>query len=125
MNLPPGPIKDRHELMENIGKNSKAIGDALKVKDMKAIAPAAAAIAVDAKKIPALFPPGSTSPQSRAKAEIWKDFPTFEKSANDLATAALALEKAAQSNGDVGGAAKTMFGNCKGCHDAFREPDKD
>lgn len=124
MNLPPGPIKDRHELMEQIGANSKKIGDALKVKDMKAIAPAAEAIAADAKKIPALFPAGSTGPKSRAKPEIWQDFPKFEKSAADLSTSAAALAKAAQSGGDAGSAAKIMFGNCKGCHDAFRVPDE-
>jgi len=123
--LPPGPIHDRHELMEDIGANAKKIGDALKVKDMKTIAAAAEKIAADAKKIPALFPPGSTSPQSRAKAEIWKDWAAFEKSAAELTTTADAVAKAAQSGGDAGAAAKTMFGNCKSCHDAFREPEKD
>jgi cytochrome c556 len=66
MHLPPGPIKDRHELMEGIGKNAKKIGDALKAGDTKPIPAAADGIAASAHKIPGLFPPGSTNEKSRA-----------------------------------------------------------
>lgn len=125
MHLPPGPIKDRHELMENIGDNAKKIGDALKAKDVKAIPAAAHTIAADAAKINALFPAGSTDPKSRALPAIWQDFPKFEKLSADLGTSAEALAKAAEDPaGDPGAAAKTMFGNCKACHDAFRKPDE-
>ena len=125
LDLPPGPIKDRHELMEGIGKNAKAIGDALKAGDTKPIPTAADAIAASAHKIPGLFPPGSTNEKSRALPAIWQDFPKFEKLAGDLSTSATDLANTARSGGDTGAAAKTMFGNCKACHDAFRAPDKD
>lgn len=125
LDLPPGPIADRHVLMENIGDNAKKVGDALKAQDMKAIPPAAAAIAADARRIPALFPAGSTDPKSRAKAEIWQDFPRFEKLSQELASRADALAKAAAGGGDAGAAAKEMFSNCKACHDAFRAPEED
>ena len=39
--LPPGPIHDRHELMEEIGKHAKKIGEAGKAGDKKAIVPEA------------------------------------------------------------------------------------
>lgn len=125
MELPPGPIADRHHLMENIGANAKKVGEALKAGDMKAIPPAAEAIAADARKIPSLFPEGTLDPKSRAKEEIWKDFPRFEKISAELATEADALAKAAASGGDAGAAAKEMFSNCKACHDAFRLPEED
>jgi len=124
MNLPPGPIKDRHELMENIGGNAKKIGEALKAHDTKPIPAAADAIAADADKIPGLFPEGSTSDKSRAKPEIWKDFPKFKQISSDLAAHATALAAAAMSGGDAAAAAKTMFGDCKACHDDFRKPEE-
>ena len=124
MNLPPGPIKDRHELMEGIGDNAKKIGDALKANDVKAIPAAAEGIAASAPKIPGLFPPGSTSDKSRAKPEIWTDFPKFEAGAKALAVHAQDLAKVAKEGGDAGAAAKVMFGDCKTCHDAFRKPEE-
>jgi cytochrome c556 len=122
--LPAGPVHDRHELMERIGANAKTIGDALKTKDMAPIPAAAEAIAADARKAPSLFPPGSEHPKSRAQPEIWKDWPKFEALTASLATHAEELAKAAKSGGDAGAAAKTMFGDCKSCHDAFRKPEE-
>ena len=39
--LPAGPIRDRHELMEGIGKNAKIINEALKKGDVSPVADAA------------------------------------------------------------------------------------
>ena len=52
--LPPGPIHDRHELMEEIGKHAKKIGEAGKAGNKKAIVPEAEAIAAKSKKAAAL-----------------------------------------------------------------------
>jgi len=122
--LPPGPMRDRHELMEGIGKNAKIIGDALKAKNSAPIAGAAEEIQASAAKIAALFPPGSTDPHSRAKPEIWTNWAKFEAGTKDLGTTAGALAAAAKSGGDVGKAADTMYGTCKSCHDDFRVPEK-
>src|SRR5262245_34052291 len=70
--LPAGPIHDRHELMESIGDHAKKIGQAVKKNDPKPIPAEADALAAAAKKINALFPPGSTHELSRAKPEIWQ-----------------------------------------------------
>ena len=123
--LPPGPIHDRHELMEGIGKNAKIIGEALKSGTTTPVAGAAEKIQASAGKITKLFPPGSTDPNSRAKPEIWSNWPKFEADALQLQNAAGALATTAHKGGDVGAAAKTMFGACKSCHDDFRTPDKD
>lgn len=122
--LPEGPIRDRHHLMEGIGKNAKIIGDALKAGNPSPVAGAAEKIQADAGKIPGLFPPGSTHPKSRAKPEIWTNWPKFEADVKTLQTDAGALAKAAKSGGDVKAAADTMFGGCKSCHDDFRVPEK-
>ena len=122
--LPAGPIRDRHELMEGIGKNAKIIGDALKAGNAAPVAGAAEKIAADAPKIAALFPPGSTNPKSRAKPEIWQSWPKFEEGAKQLQAKATAVAAAAKDGGDVGAAAKTLFGACKSCHDQFRVPEK-
>jgi cytochrome c556 len=127
MDLPAGPIRDRHELMEGIGKNAKAIGDSLKeggAGDRVKIADAALQIQTSASKIAALFPKGSTDPKSRAKPAIWTHWDKFEKDAKLLEANAGELALAAQSGGDVGAASKKMFTACKSCHDDFRVPEK-
>jgi cytochrome c556 len=122
--LPVGPIRDRHELMEGIGKNSKIIGDAVKSGKVDGVAEAAAKIQASAAKITGLFPKDSTDPKSRAKPEIWTHWKKFEENANLLAGTAGELADAAHSGGDVGAASKKMFGACKSCHDEFRKPEK-
>ncbi|HVO23861.1 MAG TPA: cytochrome c [Candidatus Margulisiibacteriota bacterium] len=126
-NLPAGPIQDRHELMEGIGKNAKIIGDSLKAGgagDRLKIGDAALKIQTSAAKIAPLFPPGSTDPKSRAKPEIWTHWDKFQENAKKLEATSGELANAAQSGGDVKTAADTMFGACKSCHDEFRVPEK-
>lgn len=123
--LPAGPIRDRHVLMEGIGKNAKIIGDAMKSGDFTPVAGAAEKIQGDVPKIAALFPPGSTHEKSRAKPEIWTEWPKFEGEIKQLGEKAGALVAAAKSGGDIPASAKAMFGSCKSCHESFRVPDKD
>jgi cytochrome c556 len=121
--LPPGPIHDRHELMEGIGDHAKAINEALKKGGVDGVAENAQAISEDAKKITALFPPGSTHENSRAKPEIWKNWKEFEKLANDLGPHAAALADAARKGSGAREAGQVMFHDCKSCHDQFRVPE--
>lgn len=121
--LPAGPIHDRHELMEEIGRHAKKIGDAGKAGNKKAIAPEAEAIAAKAKTALALFPPGSTHAESRAKPEIWKDWAKFEADMVAMEKAAANLATVAAAEGDTASASKQLFGACKSCHDAFRVPE--
>ncbi|HXQ20553.1 MAG TPA: cytochrome c [Candidatus Acidoferrales bacterium] len=123
--LPAGPIRDRHELMHGIGDNAKVINDAVKAHDFSPVAGAAEKIEAATAKILPLFPQGSTDPKSRAKPEIWTQWPKFEEGVKQLQTAAAALSTAAKNNGDVPGATKTLFGACKSCHDPFRVPEKE
>jgi cytochrome c556 len=125
MELPAGPIRDRHMLMEGIGDDAKAIGDAMKKGDTEKVAAFAQKIEAASHKIVGLFPEGSTSPKSRAKPEIWKNFGQFTADAQKLQSTADALVAAANGGGDVKGASQAMFGACKSCHDSFRVPEKD
>jgi cytochrome c556 len=121
--LPAGPIHDRHELMEEIGKNAKVIGDALKSGNLEPVAGAANVIRGEAAKALALFPAGSTHPGSRAKDEIWTDWAKFESLMKELESTSAALAAAASTGGDTATAAKAMSANCKSCHDLFRKPE--
>jgi len=126
--LPAGPIRDRHELMEKIGKNAKIIGDALKAGKMgpeSGIGPAAMEISSSASKIPGLFPPGSTDPKSRAKAEIWTNWKKFEEDARTLEARAAEVSNQAAAGGAIAAKAQEMFATCKSCHDDFRTPEKE
>jgi len=122
--LPAGPIRDRHELMEGIGDNAEIIGKAVKSGNLEPVAGAAEKIHASAAKALPLFPKGSTDPKSRAKPEIWEHWDKFEKLTKELEAKSAELAAAAKSDGDVGAAAKAMFGACKSCHDDFRKPEE-
>jgi len=123
--LPAGPIHDRHELMESVGKNAKTIGDAMKAGKFDPVGPAAENIQGAAGQVLALFPKGSTHEHSRAKPEIWTNWDKFESLTAAMGTTAGNLAAAAKAGSGVPEAAQKMFATCKGCHDEFRLPDKD
>ncbi len=120
--LPPGPIRDRHELMEGVGKSAKAIGAALKAgKPAEAAAPAAE-IAAAVGRFVTLFPAGSEGHGSRAKPQVWTERQKFDELAGQLETRARALSTAAASGGDVKATSDALWKACKACHDEFRVP---
>ncbi len=124
-NLPPGPIRDRIELMEKVGDDAKAINDALKAgTPADAAAPADDIVAL-IPKFDALFPEGSTSPDSRAKKNIWAAWDEFEAFSTYLTDAAAEVAIAARDGGDVKAASRKMFKSCKSCHKKFRLPKDD
>ncbi len=68
------------------------------------------------------FPEGSDKGETRAKAEIWQDMPTFQQKGKDAYMATVNLVKAAEG-GDKGAqieAFKALGGACKACHKQFR-----
>jgi len=129
--LPPGPIKDRHELMKSMGDEAKNINDAFNVGsegfDASIIQRSANAIALKAHQIPSLFPPGSTNPNSRALPAIWQNgnWDKFTQIAKELETEASSLSASAgEDDENLPAKSKKMFGICKSCHDQFRAPEK-
>lgn len=122
--LPAGPIRERHELMEEMGKQAKALNGALKSGDTAGVAPPAEAMAKLAARIVKLFPEGSTNPKSRAKPEIWEKFDQFETVATELEMSLAALAVAAKAGADVQALTAKVMRTCKGCHETFRKPKK-
>jgi cytochrome c556 len=128
--LPPGPIRDRHELMEAQGQQAENIKNAFNMGvegfDVAIIQRAAQAIAMSAGQIPSLFPKGSTDPNSRALPAIWDNWDKFTQLATQLQDQATSLANAADSGQDekLNDKAKKMFATCKSCHDQFRRPEK-
>lgn len=116
----------RAYLMENVGDNAKELNDKIKAGNIAAAKVNAQAIALHAARIPDLFPQGSTSEHSRAKAEIWQRWDEFVKISHTLRDEADQLG-AATENGNaqaVSAQAKKVFGACKSCHDSFRKPEE-
>jgi cytochrome c556 len=127
--LPPGPIRDRAELMKGIGDQAQNIHDAFNMGaegfDTGVIQRDAQVIAESAHKIPSLFPPGSTDPNSRALPAIWDNWDKFVQLAKQLEDQADSLSRAAGSGNDEKLKEKTqkMMATCKSCHDQFRRPE--
>ena len=130
--LPAGPIRDRHWLMEDMGDQAENINDAFDLGsegfDTEVIMRAAGAIAMNAHRIPSLYPKGSTDPHSRALPAIWEgaNWDKFTPPGPQLETQANSLQKAAGDEDDENLKEKTtkLFATCKSCHDQFRKPDK-
>jgi cytochrome c556 len=126
-NLPAGPIRDRHWLMENMGDQAENINDAFNLGaegfDTEVIQRAAGAIAMNAHRIPALFPKGSTDPNSRALPAIWDNWDKFTGLAKQLEDQAFKLSQAAGAEDDENLKEKSqkLFDTCKSCHDQFRK----
>jgi cytochrome c556 len=119
-------IADRQQLMKRQGQAMTEINAKLRAGNVEAVAADAEVLASTAKQIPALFPPGSMSPKSRAKPEIWQKWAEFEgnaKSLEDQAKKVAALSRAKDQAGTQ--AAVTGLGRttCGACHDAFRGPE--
>ena len=73
-----------------------------------------------------LFVPGTDSTampgKTRAKIEIWQNFPEVGKKAGAFVQAIANLQtEAAKGRGELGKALGQAGATCKGCHDSFRE----
>lgn len=126
--LPPGPIADRHELMEDMGEQAETINDGFEMGaegfQVAVVQRAAEQIATNAARIPSLFPKGSTDPNSRALPAIWENWDKFVALSKELEDTATSLARAADAdqNEELREKSKKMFATCKSCHDQFRKP---
>lgn len=118
---------ERHEIMEHVGKTAKALAGAAKSgKVGSGEAAMAADLQARLKKFLTLFPEGSGSDKvkTRAKPEIWKEWPKFEATGKRL-VAALADVEATAKSGDAKAfqaAVKKATSVCGQCHKPFRGP---
>ena len=119
-------MHERHEGMETIGKNFKALH-----REFDSASPFAPAVRTGAvqiadlsKKASGWFPAG-TGPEAGktgAKPEIWQNPQDFAAKLSAFQKASLAFQTAAAGNDMT--AAKARFadlgGSCKACHDKYR-----
>jgi cytochrome c556 len=115
-------IEKRQKAMKNNSADAKAIKAAVESKDYATIETKAKDIMGTAEKIPSLFPKGSTTGKTKAKAEIWEKNDDFVKHAKALGKSAGELAAAAKAGNDaeVGVKVKAMGDACGACHKAFR-----
>ncbi|WP_308515920.1 cytochrome c [Sphingomonas flavescens] len=117
---------ERHEGMENIGKQFKALR-----REFDSPAPNAAAVKASADQVASLAAKSSTwfakgsGPEvgkNGAKPEIWQNWPDFVAKNRAFQQSAQAF-KAIAAKGDLT-AAKASYGDlagtCKACHDKYR-----
>ena len=117
-----GIVKERMDVMEEIGRRMKSINTRMKMKrDVGAINEDAKAIAERAAHIVHLFPPGSMQPPTDARSSIWKNWSDFERLAKALETESAKL--AETSSGDIPALTtqvRAVSRVCNDCHEPYR-----
>lgn len=120
-----GIVKDRMELMMDIGRQMKTVGEMLKgnaALEHATIKAAAQQIGAHAGKITELFPAGSLDKPTEASPEIWQNWDQFAASADELESASTAMaEIGEQANrNEIAQRFGAIGKTCSGCHEAFR-----
>jgi cytochrome c556 len=115
-------IEKRQKAMKSNSADVKAIKGAIESKDYATVETKAKDIMGTADKIPSLFPKGSTTGKTKAKAAIWEKSDEFAKSAKSLSKASGELASAAKSQDEaaVGTKFKALGETCNSCHKEFR-----
>jgi cytochrome c556 len=112
-------VADRQRLMKLNGASVGDINAKLKAGQIEAIAVNAETIALNARHIPFLFPPGSVSDKSKAQATIWEKWEDFQAAAKNLEMQAEKLRDAARSkdaDATEAGAKDFAKQTCGKCH---------
>jgi cytochrome c556 len=132
-----GIVKERMELMENLGKSMKSFSQIIKGRE-KYEAGKLVEIARQLKlhsggKLTQLFPGGSLMKPTNAISEIWQDWDRFSSLAKTLSLEAKQLEtdllSGSKSSGQGSSAAtkqsfKKIARTCSNCHRDFRKKKK-
>jgi cytochrome c556 len=118
-----GAAKERMDLMESMSKDMKDILKYIKAnRDLGAIAPLATHIHDTAPGIAPLFPPGSNTGITDAKAEIWQKWNDFERMVQKLeeTTAQLAAIAGSSDAAAINTQFRAVVHSCTDCHSDFR-----
>lgn len=113
--------EDRQKLMKSNSADAKAIKAAVEAKDYATVETKAKELMGNSEQI-ALFPKGSKTGKTKAKAEIWEKPDDFAKAAKNLGKAAGELASAAKARNDaeIDVKVKALGEACNSCHKAFR-----
>ncbi len=114
--------KARAEIMSDIGRYTKVLGDMAGGKaefDASAAAAAKAGLAEAAASMPTVFETeGAADPASDAKTEIWSNWDDFVAKADVLKVAAEGMDTASVEGIKAGMGA--VGGTCRACHTPYR-----
>ena len=116
-------VKARMQMMSKIGAATKTLGTMAAGKtayDQAIVDATQEELAKEADSIIAFFKENADDPKSEARAEIWNNFPDFEKKAEALSLAAGEVSSV-RSAADLKLAMRAIGASCKGCHQAYRE----
>jgi len=114
-------VMARMEAMKAIGQATETLGEMAKGEaafDAAAARAARERLVAEARRVPALFEPPASDPQSEARPAIWQDWPDFVDRAERLEAAAADLDP-----GSLAGlrADFPALGRaCSGCHEDYR-----
>ena len=121
-------VQARSDYFHGLGKSFKGLHDELKAPspDLAKVRQYTGDLAARAPNLPAQFPAGSgpaPGVKTEAKAEIWTNPVEFKQDAAALATAASALNTAAQGSdvAAIRAATDNLGKTCKTCHMTFRQ----
>jgi cytochrome c556 len=117
-------IAERRAGLKRMGGHMEAIKPVVEAKgDVKALEPRIDDMIVWYQGLPALFPAGSGTGDTKALPAIWQDFSGFER-ADQALLGQLAVLKAASAAGDAAAFAAAYAETgpkfCGGCHRGFR-----
>jgi cytochrome c556 len=122
---PDETVAERQRLMKLHGAVWSDIQAKAKAGNVEAIAVSAETLAINAQRIPVLFPAGSMTEKSKAKPEIWQNWSEFEAGAKKMESEAEKLRDAAKAkNAQLTQDIMKDFGRnaCGSCHTPFRVP---
>ncbi|WP_238366314.1 c-type cytochrome [Mesobacterium pallidum] len=114
-------VKARQALMKEFGGAMQVIGGMAQGKmafDAEKAAMAKAAMAAAAPRIPAVFEPQATDPESEALPAIWENYDDFTTRAMTLETAVAGLETG--SLDDLRAGMGALGGACGACHKLYK-----
>ena len=121
-------IKERKELLKEMGKATKDPGDMLKQAipfDLAKVKAALAKYQENSPKIAKLFPDDSkTGGKTEALPAIWENKQDFEQRFEKLATEAKAAEGKITDEFSFMEEFPKVVGNCSSCHKKYRQDDK-
>lgn len=122
------PIAARDDAMDAIGDEMKGLAAIAKGErpfSGPEVKEAGETIAANLDEAQHLFPEGSTSPESRAKPEIWETPDDFREKLEEARSAAVSLAEVG-ANGQEDAYRQALMdlgGACKACHEQYRAPE--
>lgn len=115
-------IEKRQKTMKSQSAAVKEIKAGVESKNYATVEAKAKDLMGTAEQLPGLFPKGSTTGKTKAKAEIWEKNDAFVKHAKALGKSASELGAAAKAHNDeeMGVKLKAIGETCNSCHKEFR-----